>query len=300
VKGSLILTDLTDEVVIVGDSAVAHGSFSDVWKGMWEDPIERRPRMVALKFLRQIMAQNIREKLLKRLQAEVIAWHRLCHKNVSQLFGIVQSLNSIAMVSQWCENGTICNYLKYHPEANRLKLLTQIASGISYLHTVKPTIIHGDLKGGNILVDENGSAIITDFGLSKVLGDMTDSANMAGTSLFAGSTRWMAPELIAALVEDFRPTITTFSDVYAFASICLEIASGQLPYPHRSNDHAVTLDIIRGVKPLRTATCLLKLSSEAEEAFWNMLDQCWSTDPAVRPSMPHLLTFFEVLGMYLP
>lgn len=129
----------------------------------------------------------------------------------------------------------------------------------------------------------------------------------------------MAPELIAALVEDFRPTITTFSDVYAFASICLEvcaylhfveiqinlilqkqIASGQLPYPHRSNDHAVTLDIIRGVKPLRTATCLLKLSSEAEEAFWNMLDQCWSTDPAVRPSMPHLLTFFEVLGMYLP
>ncbi|KAF8896916.1 kinase-like domain-containing protein [Gymnopilus junonius] len=287
VKGSLILTDLTDEVVIMGDSAVAHGSFSDVWQGMWEDPVEKRTRRVALKFLRQVMAQNIREKLLKAFEiasaAEVIAWHRLCHKNVSQLFGIVQSPNSIAMVSQWCANGTV----------------TQIASGISYLHTVKPTIIHGDLKGGNILVDENGSAIITDFGLSKVLGDMSDSMNMGGTSFFAGSTRWMAPELIAALVEDLRPTITTFSDVYAFASICLEVASGQLPYSHRSNDHAVTLDIIRGVKPSRTATCLLKLSLEGEEAFWNMLDQCWSTDPALRPTMPHLLTFFEVLGMYL-
>lgn len=48
VKGSLILTDLTDEVVVLGDSPVAHGSFSDVWKGTWEDPVERRPRVVSL------------------------------------------------------------------------------------------------------------------------------------------------------------------------------------------------------------------------------------------------------------
>jgi len=46
VRGSLILTDLTDEIVIIGDSAVAHGSFSDVWKGNWDDPVERRPRIV--------------------------------------------------------------------------------------------------------------------------------------------------------------------------------------------------------------------------------------------------------------
>ena len=46
-----------------------------------------------------------------------------------------------------------------------------------------------------------------------------------GTSFFAGSTRWMAPELIFALVEDdgHIPPITTFSDVYAFASVCLEV-----------------------------------------------------------------------------
>ncbi|KDR73031.1 hypothetical protein GALMADRAFT_73323 [Galerina marginata CBS 339.88] len=295
VKGSLILTDLTDEVVIMGDSAVAHGSFSDVWKGTWEDPIEKRPRMVALKFLRQIMVQNVREKLLKRLQAEVIAWHRLCHKNVSQLFGIVQSPNSIAMVSQWCDNGTVCSYLKHNPDANRMKLLIQIASGISYLHTVKPIIIHGDLKGGNILVDESGNAIITDFGLSKVLGEMSDPANKA-TSIFAGSTRWMAPELILALVEDLLPPITTFSDVYAFASICLEIASGQLPYPNRSNDHAVTVDIIRGVKPIRSSTCLLNLNSEGEDAFWDILGQCWNSEPALRPTMPHVLAFLEVLA----
>ena len=59
VKGSVILTDLTDEVIIMGNAAVAAGSFSDVWKGTWEDPIEERPRTVALKFLRLVMVQNV-------------------------------------------------------------------------------------------------------------------------------------------------------------------------------------------------------------------------------------------------
>lgn len=48
VKGSLILTDLTDEVMRVGTSAVGYGSFSDVWKGIWNDPVERRPRNVRI------------------------------------------------------------------------------------------------------------------------------------------------------------------------------------------------------------------------------------------------------------
>lgn len=49
------------------------------------------------------------------------------------------------------------------------------------------------------------------------------SDNKNGTSFFAGSTRWMAPELIIALTEDITPPITTQSDVYAFASVCLEV-----------------------------------------------------------------------------
>lgn len=48
VKGSVILTDLTDEITTVGDSAVSHGSFSDVWKGVWNDPVEKRPRNVRI------------------------------------------------------------------------------------------------------------------------------------------------------------------------------------------------------------------------------------------------------------
>jgi serine/threonine protein kinase len=77
---------------------------------------------------------------------------------------------------------------------------------------------------GNILIDEKGYAIITDFGLSKVMEEMSESINSMTTSFFAGSTRWMAPELIMSLVnDDHVPPITTSSDVYAFASVCFEV-----------------------------------------------------------------------------
>jgi len=49
VKGSLVLSDLTDEVMRVGTCAVGYGAFSDVWKGVWNDPVERRPRNVRTK-----------------------------------------------------------------------------------------------------------------------------------------------------------------------------------------------------------------------------------------------------------
>lgn len=297
VKGSLVLTDLTDEVIRVGTSAVGFGGFSDVWKGVWNDPVEKRPRNVAIKVLRQIMVKNVKEKLMKRLQAEVVAWHKLCHRNVSQLIGVVQFDDSIGMVSPWCDNGTISHYLKNHSQANRMSLIIQIASGIVYLHAFEPVIIHGDLKGGNILIDEHGRPIITDFGLSQVIEDMSDTINI-GSSFFAGSTRWMAPELVLALVEDDgrAPPITTFSDVYAFASVCLEIATGQLPYPHRTNDHAVTVDIMRGVKPSRGAQCLIQLKNE--DAFWTTLDHCWSQACYLRPSMPELLQLLESMAFH--
>ncbi|KAF9449236.1 kinase-like protein [Macrolepiota fuliginosa MF-IS2] len=298
-RPSVVLPDLTDQVKMVGNSAVAHGSFSDVWKGKWNDPVERRTRFVAVKFLRQIMVHNIREKLVKRLQSEVLAWHKLCHRHISQLFGIAQSTHSIGMVSPWYDNGTICEYVKRHPQANKLKLLIQVASGIAYLHNFRPVIIHGDLKGGNILVDDNGCAVISDFGLSKVMEEtITKPDNKNGTSFFAGSTRWMAPELILALVEDDGciPPITTHSDVYAYASVCLEVATGQLPYAHRSNDHSVTIDIMRGIKPTRGVSLAIHgMQLKCVESFWALLDRCWDDQGTLRPSMREILGLLESL-----
>lgn len=64
---------------------------------------------------------------------EVKAWHRLEHPNVARLHGIVQLPNTIAMVSSWCENGTIVKYLREtNPEANRLQLVSNILVPVTF------------------------------------------------------------------------------------------------------------------------------------------------------------------------
>ncbi|KAK0187235.1 kinase-like domain-containing protein [Armillaria mellea] len=295
VKGDVAVTDLTDDVTMIGKDAVACGAFSDVWKGKWWDRVERKERTVAVKFLRRVMVQNVKEKLLKRLEAEVITWHHLCHRNVSQLYGIVQSESCVGMVSAWCKHGTIRHHLKnVNPKADRMKLMSQIASGVAYLHGFKPPIVHGDLKGGNILIDHQGYAIITDFGLSKVMSDFSTSTGMACSSFFAGTMRWMAPEMVLALVEDELegkvPRVTTASDVYAFGSVCLEIMTGALPYPCRKHDPGVMIDIMRGIKPSKGAPM------PEPEAFSGLLDACWRQEPALRPKMSEVLNCLNRCG----
>jgi serine/threonine protein kinase len=90
------------------------------------------------------------------------------------------------------------------------------------------------------LVSDTGDALISDFGLSNVIEELslTDASLRTaqfGTSLLAGSTRWMAPELILTLVEDdgAPPVVTTESDVFSFACVCLEV--GHIYVPTRAH-----------------------------------------------------------------
>ena len=63
--------------------------------------------------------------ILQRLKDEVVAWHTLRHENIAQLFGVIQSCNTIGMISPWCNNGTLVDYLKeVNPSANRLELVS--------------------------------------------------------------------------------------------------------------------------------------------------------------------------------
>jgi len=65
-KGSIAITDLTDEVRTVGDAPIAFGGFADVWKGMWRNPdLEEGEVSVAVKVLRQQMMQDVKDKLVK-------------------------------------------------------------------------------------------------------------------------------------------------------------------------------------------------------------------------------------------
>ncbi|CCO31792.1 Putative serine/threonine-protein kinase/receptor R818 [Rhizoctonia solani AG-1 IB] len=132
---------------------------------------------------------------------------------------------SLGMVSAWMENGNLHEYLGKCPSANRYQLSLQVASGLAYIHS--KDLVHGDIKALNVLVSFDGTAKLTDFGLSTMAGS---SIGFSATSTAqAGSIRWVAPEL---LLEDSDKGKS--SDVYALGMTILKACRKSLRERYRT------------------------------------------------------------------
>jgi len=124
----------------------ARGAYADVWRARYEG------EHVARKVFR--IAQNDDIFSVKKIFCrEVICWKRLCHPNVTRFLGVEDDGSSLCMISQWMEYGTLSRYLKDYPTADRLGLIKDIVLGLQYLHSDDIGIIHGDLKGTNVLIN---------------------------------------------------------------------------------------------------------------------------------------------------
>ncbi|KAJ7765418.1 kinase-like domain-containing protein [Mycena maculata] len=156
----------------------------------------------------------------QRFCREALLWQRLHNPYVLPFTGIdAESFPSfLCMVSPWMRHGTILKHLQENGNANVERRLFEIAQGLAYLHS--QDIIHGDLRGSNILVDDDWHACLADFGLA-VFSDATVATQ---TSHHGGSVRWMSPELHypqSCGLDTFKRTFA--SDVYSFAFVCIEV-----------------------------------------------------------------------------
>ncbi|KAJ7490138.1 kinase-like domain-containing protein [Mycena galericulata] len=205
---SLFITGVTGRE----DHPTFAGGFGDIYRA------NIGSKTVALKHMRHFLqASDLRDIRLK-LCREALVWKDLHHPNILTFIGIDRESfpTSLCMVSPWMEHGTVLNYLKDHGRENVGKLLFEVAQGLQYLHS--HNVVHGDLRGANILINEDWSACLADFGLS-VFANATTSTH---TSTRAGSMYWMAPELIDPERFGCRYARTPASDVYAFGCVCLE------------------------------------------------------------------------------
>ncbi|KAG8706242.1 hypothetical protein FRC11_008387, partial [Ceratobasidium sp. 423] len=174
----------------------ARGAFGDIWRAKYIDG-----RDIAIKSIRFYGAPASvgRHKLEKAsiyqpdLVRELTLWSNLNHPNVLGLLGICVLGGEIGMVSEWMPNGNVTEYTVNHPDADQLKL------------------IHGDLKGGNVVIAADGTVRLVDFGLAKL---EEQTCLFSTTSAQRGTTRWMPHELLNP-AEGSKAVITFASDVYA-------------------------------------------------------------------------------------
>ncbi|KAI6130888.1 kinase-like domain-containing protein [Pisolithus thermaeus] len=145
---------------------------------------------------------------LKRLFREVHVWSKLRHENIVPMLGISTGFDfTVSIISEWISLGNAHNYVQNTENDPRL-LLEDITSGLYYLHShdLGP-IVHGDLKGLNVLVSSDRRALLSYFGLSTL---NISTFSMSIDTPRGGSCHWMAPELL-----DDCPA-STASDVWAF------------------------------------------------------------------------------------
>ncbi|KAG2071008.1 kinase-like protein [Suillus decipiens] len=265
------LQNLTNQITRKDPYPQEGGAFGTVWRCILRtDSTEIE---VAVKTLR--VHSNRRKE---NMYQELIIWRRLHHENIVPLLGIASGFgpdNSISMVSTWFTNGTLTSYLASQHDTlhrrQRFELLRDIAAGLQYLHASQ--VVHGDLSGNNVLINGQGKACLTDFGLS------TASGGFQGTSYFGqagrhGAIRWVAPEIIVGAGQH-----STFdSDVYSFGSIMLQVLSGEVPWSEVAAEHVIVQKLTNGQVPRRPPP--------VSRTHWAFIRKCWSPIPrnAVRPS----------------
>jgi len=145
----------------------------------------------------------------------------------------------------------------------KLTLAGEVASGMSYLHTRTPPLVHRDLKSANVLQSRDGHLKVCDFGLVR-----TKNGG-------AGTPSYMAPELLTG--KPFNASV----DVYAFGVLLCEIFTGDVPFT--GYDYA---DLRRKV-PLGERPDLPRYDTPDE--IRALIKACWQDNPARRPSFPEVL-----------
>ncbi|QRV92298.1 Vegetative incompatibility protein HET-E-1 [Ceratobasidium sp. AG-Ba] len=251
--------------------AFSAGGLGDVYKGSL-----KTGRQVAVKTLRvyQDALSSGNRTYLRHAAHELYTWFKCQHRNIHQLAGLVEFRGQIGMISGWEENGSLRYYLQKYPSANRCLMSMQISDGLSYLH--ESNVVHGDLKGDNILIDEAGVPLISDFG-NAILQEHTLKFTGTTTNIRL-SYRWAAPELLEGITS-----YSVSADVYALAMTILETFTGEIPYPEK-NDRAVAIAVtVKNEIPIRPSGHI-PTGTEQGDLLWSLLQGCWVRDPKLRPS----------------
>ncbi|KAH7919031.1 kinase-like protein, partial [Leucogyrophana mollusca] len=208
---------------------------------------------------------------------EAILWAQLSSPYVLPFCGVYymeEPSPRACLVSLWMDNGDLPRYLRDNPNANRLQLMLDVALGLEYLHSFCSPVIHGDLKGVNILITSGLRACIADFGLSIIAQDSKIHFTVTATTNGQGSTPWMAPELLDCDSPERRRK-SCASDIYAFGCVGYEIYAGHPPF---SEHHSPMMAIVRNLPLLRPAT------TELDDTTWELIENCRDANPASRPN----------------
>ncbi|TEB36119.1 kinase-like protein [Coprinellus micaceus] len=228
------LTDLTGQVELNDRHPEFIGTYNDVYK-------VRLPRTLSDTAV-----------VHKKFQQESGNLACIRPSNVLPLYGIVYIGKHLYSVAPWMTYGTAISFVEKYPQTNVLKLLSEVTEGLGYLHS--KGIVHGDLRGANVLISEDGVAKALRLWTFQILRER--HANKGMTSAASINPRWQAPEIIR------EKPLSRESDIWSLAMTFLELLTRHQP---TTKDQAA-------------------IDAGLNDELWELVKQCWKK-PEDRPTV---------------
>ncbi|BAT75254.1 hypothetical protein LR48_Vigan01g164800 [Vigna angularis] len=246
------------------NNEIGSGGYGKVYKGVLPDG-----KIVAIKRAQQGSMQGGLE-----FKTEIELLSRVHHKNLVGLVGFCFEQGEQMLVYEFIPNGTLRESLSGRSDIHldwkrRLRIALGSARGLAYLHELaNPPIIHRDVKSSNILLDENLTAKVADFGLSKLV---SDSEKGHVSTQVKGTLGYLDPEYY------MTQQLTEKSDVYSFGVVMLELITSRQP-------------IEKGKYIVREVRTLMNKKDEEHYGLREVMD------PVVR-NTPNLIGFGRFLEL---
>ena len=208
-------------------------------------------------------------QLLKYIRREVLSLSKLHHENITSFLGFNFDTNPLWIVMEYIDGGDLFDAKYKLTPFQKTKVIFEIAEGMEYLHFMN--VIHRDLKTGNILIRNDDTPIITDFGLSK------QNSSQKASTVGLGTLNYMAPEVSSGENYNFK------ADVFSFSMIMWELYSNNTPYSTVPNAQ-ITNQICRNVRPTI-------IDDKITPSLKELIIHCWNNDPNKRPTFTEIIDF---------
>ena len=215
-------------------------------------------RVVAIKMLKSAVSSG---EAYSRFIREAQAVARLNHPNIVSIYDIGKEDEKQFFVLEFVDGMSLRGLMETYPEGKCdiqtvLRVGIDVCGALQYAHS--QGVLHRDIKPENILITEEGTAKLMDFGLAKMFGQ----PNITQEGIIVGTVAYVAPEIALGKGADAR------SDLYSFGAVLYEAATGKQPFPGEDpvkvifshiHDHAVSPSRLNPKIPQALADCIMKV-----------------------------------------
>ncbi|KAI4314070.1 hypothetical protein L6164_027012 [Bauhinia variegata] len=241
------------------------GSYGSVYKAR----DLRTSEMVAIK----VISLTEGEEGYEEIRGEIEMLQQCNHPNVVRYLGSYQGEEYLWIVMEYCGGGSVADLMNVTEEpldeGQIAYICREALKGLEYLHSIFK--VHRDIKGGNILLTEQGDVKLGDFGVAAQL-----TRTMSKRNTFIGTPHWMAPEVIQESRYDGKV------DVWALGVSAIEMAEG---LPPRSAVHPMRVLFMISIEPAP----MLEDKEKWSLYFHDFVAKCLTKEPRLRPTACEML-----------